>query len=67
MGWTFSKQENYFNKELEERKWQGKKTKQNRRDAGEEREEREIVRERWRVREKEKLLTKQVRTREKPQ
>lgn len=66
MGWTFSKQENYFNKELEERKWQ-EKTKQNRRDAGEEREEREIVRERWRVREKEKLLTKQVRTREKPQ
>lgn len=25
MGWTFSKQENYFNKELEERKWQEKK------------------------------------------
>lgn len=66
MGWTFSKQENYFNKELEERKWQEKnKTKQERCGGGEGGERN--VRERWRVREKEKLLTKQVRTREKPQ
>lgn len=36
MGWTFSKQENYFNKELEERKWQEKnKTKQERCGGGE--------------------------------